>query len=414
MLDNIMLALAALRGNKMRSLLTMLGIIIGIAAVISIVTVGNAMTASVNETISAIGATRLTASVQSKTEGNTRMFTSSVRGEDDYLTDEMIADFEETFANDLDYISISESVNGLTATSDGEEYTLTTTGINYQYQQDDSFTIVNGAPFSEETIASAANVIIIEEDLATELFGMRDPIGETIELYNRNSIEYYYVAGVTESSDEEMMMAFSSGDSYQIYMPITKAKEVNGSQDGYSSVSLVFNETADVDAMQEYAETFFASYFVYNDSYTAEVSNPTSMLDTMSEMLGTIQLAIAAVAAISLLVGGIGVMNIMLVSITERTKEIGTRKALGAPRADIMLQFITEAVVICMIGGIIGVILGVSLGLFASDLLGFPSLPDAVAIVGAVSFSMFVGLFFGYYPANKASKLNPIDALRHE
>ena len=138
------------------------------------------------------------------------------------------------------------------------------------------------------------------------------------------------------------------------------------------------------------------------------------MISTFTEMLSTISLAIAAIAAISLIVGGIGVMNIMLVSITERTREIGTRKALGAPNNSIRMQFITEAIVICLIGGLIGVIFGVATGMIISNVLGFAAMPKVSAIVFALGFSMLIGVIFGYVPANKAAKLNPIDALRYE
>ena len=138
------------------------------------------------------------------------------------------------------------------------------------------------------------------------------------------------------------------------------------------------------------------------------------MISTFTDMMDTVSLAIAAIAAISLLVGGIGVMNIMLVSITERTKEIGTRKALGAPNNSIRLQFITESVVICLIGGIIGVAIGLAGGITISYLLGFYALPSISSIIIALVFSMFIGIVFGYAPANKAAKLNPIDALRYE
>ena len=161
-------------------------------------------------------------------------------------------------------------------------------------------------------------------------------------------------------------------------------------------------------------ESFFASFYTRNESYTATASSMESMLEEMTGMLNTVKLAISAIAAISLLVGGIGVMNIMLVSITERTREIGTRKALGAPGFAIRMQFITEAVVICLVGGALGVALGVGLGAAGAGLLGYAAKPSLTAIGLAVGFSMLIGVFFGYYPASKAAKMDPIDALRYE
>ena len=139
-----------------------------------------------------------------------------------------------------------------------------------------------------------------------------------------------------------------------------------------------------------------------------------SVVESMTEMLSTVSLAIAAIAGISLLVGGIGVMNIMLVSITERTREIGTRKALGATNGSIRLQFIMEAIVLCLIGGALGILLGISIAVVATDLMGYAVSPSVKGIAVSVSFSVFIGVFFGYYPANKAAKLNPIEALRYE
>lgn len=161
-------------------------------------------------------------------------------------------------------------------------------------------------------------------------------------------------------------------------------------------------------------EKFFASYYTRNPSWTVSASSLESMVSTVTEMISTVQLAIAAIAAISLLVGGIGVMNIMLVSITERTREIGTRKALGAPGWAIRLQFITESVVICLTGGIIGILLGLLPGGWAADLLGYAVRPSVSAMLGSAGFSMLIGIFFGYYPVSKAAKLDPIDALRYE
>ena len=161
-------------------------------------------------------------------------------------------------------------------------------------------------------------------------------------------------------------------------------------------------------------ESFFASYYTRNQSWTVGASSMESMMSTVTEMISTVQMAIAAIAAISLLVGGIGVMNIMMVSITERTREIGTRKALGAPGYAIRLQFITESVVICLIGGVIGIVLGVVLGAWGASLLGYAAKPSVLAVAASVGFSMAIGVFFGYYPASKAAKLDPIEALRYE
>lgn len=167
-------------------------------------------------------------------------------------------------------------------------------------------------------------------------------------------------------------------------------------------------------ALAQDFQDYFNRFYTRNQDFQIMAISLDSVIDQYASMMGTVQVAIAVIAAISLLVGGIGVMNIMLVSVTERTREIGTRKALGAKNSAIRMQFIVESVIICLIGGIIGIIFGMLLGYAGASLLGFPAHPSVDAILIAVCFSMAIGVFFGYYPANKAAKLDPIEALRYE
>ena len=206
----------------------------------------------------------------------------------------------------------------------------------------------------------------------------------------------------------------SSAVSTPIYIPMQTAKKLAFAGDGYQSFTVVGAAGGDTAALMNNTQDFFASYYTRNASYTVEASNLEEMVDTVTSMLDTVKLAIAAIAAISLVVGGIGVMNIMMVSITERTREIGTRKALGAPGLTIRMQFIIEAVVICLIGGGIGILRGIVGGAVASNILGYAAKPSVAAILLAFGFSMAIGVFFGYYPASKAAKLDPIEALRYE
>jgi putative ABC transport system permease protein len=185
----------------------------------------------------------------------------------------------------------------------------------------------------------------------------------------------------------------------------------NGSQ----SVTIVTKPGSDSIAFANTIEDYFNDvFYVKNQNYQISAFSMEDMMQTMMDMMATLEIAISAIAAISLLVGGIGVMNIMLVSITERTREIGTRKALGATNGEIRMQFIIEAIIICLTGGLIGIGVGVLIGVAGASLLGFPASPSPFAILLATGFSTVIGLFFGYYPANKAAKMDPIDALRYE
>ena len=199
-----------------------------------------------------------------------------------------------------------------------------------------------------------------------------------------------------------------------VYIPLSTAKQLAGADDGYASITIVANPEIDSANFATVATNYLNKYYADNQNFRVSSMSMESMLSTVDTMMETVNIAIAVIAGISLLVGGIGVMNIMLVSVTERTREIGTRKAIGATNGHIRIQFVTESVIICLIGGVIGIILGTALGCFGAKLLGVTAFPSLWHIALAVGFSMAIGIFFGYYPANKAAKLDPIEALRYE
>ena len=259
-------------------------------------------------------------------------------------------------------------------------------------------------------------VVVVSDMLVSNMFGQQDPLGRQITITVGNHVGVYTIVGVYKYEASSMMGGQTVADkdlSTTVYIPLSTANRITRSA-GYSSVTIMTNAGVDTATFIENVTRFFDKYYSRNESYGVSLMSMESMLDTVSSMMNTIQLAIAAIAGISLLVGGIGVMNIMMVSITERTKEIGTRKAIGATNSEIRIQFIVEAMIICLIGGFIGIALGIALGALGAGLLGTPASASASNMLLATGFSMAIGVFFGYYPANKAAKLDPIDALRYE
>ncbi len=233
-----------------------------------------------------------------------------------------------------------------------------------------------------------------------------------------NDIYYsFYIVGIYQYEGEESFTAESEEDVVtSAYIPITTGKRRLHTDDGYEQFTIVTDPSVEsvADFADEAERYLNRSFYAGDEDYQISTTTMSTMTDSMNETIGTVSIAIAIIAGISLLVGGIGVMNIMLVSITERTREIGTRKALGAKNSSIRLQFIVESVVLCLMGGILGILLGTALGAAAASFLGYSAAAPVMAVIAAVLFSMVIGIFFGYYPANKAAKLDPIDALGYE
>ncbi len=418
--ENISLAFIALLSNKMRALLTMLGIIIGIGSVITIFTIGNSLNGYIMDQMAGMGANNVTVGIQQRSDSSSNRSGPGVQiNESDLLTDEMLDDIKEQFSDIVYAIDKRMQVGSGTATN-GELYAnFDLTGAQETSDDVDGIEIVQGRFLLEREIEDEKHVVVISDLFAENLGIDSDPIGKQIMLEANNyTPALYTVVGVYEYEASAFSMGGTSSEqdtSTTAYVPYSVAKQITNASDGYSSVTVVTTQGADSATFATDVQNFLNTrYYSQNNDFEAFGFAIESIIESMQSMLSTLQLAISAVAAISLLVGGIGVMNIMLVSITERTKEIGTRKALGATNFSIRMQFITESSIICLIGGIIGVALGVALGSFASSLLQFPASPDILSIAIAVGFSVAIGVFFGYYPANKAAKLDPIEALRYE
>ena len=418
--DNIRLAFGSLWTNKLRALLTMLGIIIGIGSVIAIVTLGDSLTGSITDSLQGFGINNITVSLQRKSEedetagGAVRMFAMENPSSEDLFTDAMIEEFRTAYPEEIHAIALSQSLGSGQVQQGDTTVQVNAMGVNEEYALANNVNLLHGRFVKDSD--GERQIAVVSDVFCESVFGTSGAsvLGQEFELSVNGQLLRFYVAGVYEYDDDGFVSMTGADPVTELYLPMEAARKLSGGETGYQNFTVVASTDTDTTAFLEQVERFFASFYTRNESYTATASSMESMLEEMTSMLNTVKLAISAIAAISLLVGGIGVMNIMLVSITERTREIGTRKALGAPGFAIRMQFITEAVVICLVGGALGVALGVGLGAAGAGLLGYAAKPSLAAIGLAVGFSMLIGVFFGYYPAGKAAKMDPIEALRYE
>jgi len=419
--ESIRLALESLRANKMRSILTMLGIIIGIGSVIAILTVGNSMTGVVTSSMSDLGASNIFVYIQGRSEEysdvNTQMSTATPEDKD-LITDEMIDALRARYANEIDGVSLSEAVSSGQA-KDGRLYAnLSVIGINDEYLDVNQVDLIAGRGIKTQDVAGERNTAVVSDKLVNNIFGgnTANALGSEIQVDIGSEILTFRIIGVYKYEQSSFYMSTASEEDIatSFFIPLTTAQHITGNTAGYQSITVLGNNNFNGAVLANKFSGFLNRYYDNNKDFEITSMSMDSIIEQMDSIMGTLSIAISVIAGISLLVGGIGVMNIMLVSVTERTREIGTRKAIGATNGNIRSQFVVESMIVCMIGGIIGTIFGGVLGYVGSTLLDAPSSPSVSAIILAVGFSMAIGVFFGYYPANKAAKMDPIEALRYE
>lgn len=417
LIENSLLALSGLRANKMRTVLTMLGIIIGISSVITIVTIGNSVNQSVAKSMSDIGANKIEIAISQNyviDENGNYNYEYIEQTENDMISEEMIMKYQKEFIDQIDSISLKKELDSTKVTDKDKYANVSVIGVNDGYAEVENIKILQGRFVTKKDMEHKKKLAVVSDKFIQNMFPNESPIGKEIAIPINKETNYFTIIGVYEYKVQGSGTGAERDLSTPVFLPITTVKQITHTIDGYTQMSVNGKAGMDMDQLTNDTKQYFANLFEKNENFKPEVYSMKEMLDEMNGMLKNITVAISAIAGISLLVGGIGVMNIMMVSITERTREIGTRKALGAQNSAILMQFIIEAMIICLLGGVIGVILGIGGGMLGAKLMGYPAIPSVAAILVAVGFSMLIGVFFGYYPANKAAKMNTIDALRYE
>ena len=400
--ESFLMAWASLIANKMRSILTMLGIIIGVAAVIALVSIGNGVKQDIQNSISSLGSNLLMVM-----PGAPR--TPGVRPSQGSMKSLKVSDYQAISKLDGVKAASPYTANSYVTIYQSKNWTTTVSGVSSNFQDVNNWTMAEGRFISSKNVENRERVAVVGQTVVKNLFAGEDPVGKEIRVKNIP----FRVIGVLNSKGNGTM---GNDQDDTIFIPYTTAMERVEGVDYLRMVYVVANDDNGIDRLQSDIENLLRVRHSIKDTNLDDfnIQNMKSIMETMEQTTGTLTLFLGAVAAISLVVGGIGFMNIMLASVTERTREIGIRKALGATYFVIVTQFLIEAVVISLMGGLIGIALGIG----ASKLIGLASGMSTVisvpTIVLSFAFSMAIGLVFGIYPARKAAKLNPIDALHYE
>ena len=397
------MAFSALMANKMRSLLTMLGIIIGVGAVIAMVSIGMGVRNNIQQSIASLGSNMLI--VMPGAENRT-----GVRGGAGSKTTLENEDADAIKAKIGGIDNVSAMVSGSYQVVFGNSNWKTSVqGVSPDYMDIRSLEVESGIFITEHDMVKRNRVAVIGSTVSENLFGGSNPVGQNIRINNQP----FKIIGVLKKKGQSSM---GQDQDDVIIVPMTTAQERMLGINYVHSINVQVSSPDIMDEVQEDIETLLRQrhHIAKGQEDDFNVRNLTSLMETMDSTTAMITMLLGAVAGISLLVGGIGIMNIMMVSVTERTREIGIRKALGATFRNIMMQFLIESVVIGIIGGVIGIFMGCTLSIAVAEFFNFNTVITLLPIAVSFSFAVGTGLFFGIYPARKAAKLDPIEALRYE
>ena len=396
------MAVNALLANKLRSLLTMLGIIIGVGAVIAMVTIGMGVRTSVADSFASLGSNMLIIMPGSTNHGGVRGAAGSRKSlkYDD-------AKAIESKIKGIDYVSPTVS-SSYQVVNGNLNWNTSVEGVTPELMQIRALKVENGSFISASDMNKRSRVAVIGPTVAANLFGAENPVGQNIRINNQP----FKVIGITASKGQSI----GQDQDDVIYIPLTTAQERMLAITHIHSVNIQVSSPEKMDQVQAEIENLLRQRHHIRagmeDDFT--VRNMTSLMESFTENTNMITLLLGSIASISLLVGGIGIMNIMMVSVTERTREIGIRKALGATSSNVLMQFMIESMVIGIVGGVIGIASGILLSKAIGAFGGLTTTVDILPVLVSFSFAVGIGLFFGIYPARKAARLDPIDALRYE
>jgi putative ABC transport system permease protein len=400
-LENFKMALDSILSNKMRSFLTMLGIIIGISSVIAIVSLGQGGQKSITSEFEKIGSSSVTISVKAANAST-----------NDYITQEDVKQIKERLPVVKYATPVLQKQGNVVSEKKSKRAVLIGGSEDLKFLQ--NLEMVYGRFFNASESFEGKAVAIIDQVAAKSLFGYEDVVGETVNVGPKTSPKKATIIGVSKSQFDSFGMGNDENMPVMTYVPTGFVIQLFPNESLIDRVMITSDDKEKIETAGNTTIKLLENRHGNRGRDVYKAENVLKQLDQVNKVLGIFTAFISAVAAISLLVGGIGVMNIMLVSVTERTREIGIRKAIGATTRTILLQFLTESVIITLIGGIIGMILGILAAYGLGSFANITPVVSPMVIIGTVIFSSAVGIFFGIYPAKKAADLDPIDALRYE